>query len=248
MIASDDPWVLDDGEWIEIGLQQAIRFLEAWEHMRPNGRGGYEIPRRRALILDVISNLDELEYEGRRPDFEFIEDLPEYPVPASFNGQMRPYQRTGYRWLRFLHEKGFGGLLADDMGLGKTIQIIALMSSLAEREALGPCLLVLPVSLVQNWREEIARFCPSIRDIHQHHGPDRESDPARLAQHEVVITSYETLRRDQVMLAQIDWTFVACDEAAESEEPRGADDGGGKGYEGRVAARTHGYTRREQLA
>ena len=234
VIASGDPWVLDDGGWIEIGLRQAARFLEAWEHMRPNGRGGYEIPQRRALILDVISNLDELEYDGRPSDFEFIEDLPEYPVPASFNGQMRPYQRTGYRWLRFLHEKGFGGLLADDMGLGKTIQIIALMGSLAERGELGPCLLVLPVGLVQNWREELARFCPSIRDIHEHHGPGRESDPTRLARHEVVITSYGTLRRDQVMLAQVDWTFVACDEAQKVKNPGAQTTAAVKGMKGEL--------------
>ena len=232
--ASGDPWVLDDGEWIEIGLQQAARFLEAWEHMRPNDHGGYEIRRRHALILDVISNLDELEYKGRPSEFEFIEDLPEYAVPVSFNGVMRPYQRIGYHWLRFLHENGFGGLLADDMGLGKTIQIIALMSSLAERGELGPCLLVLPVGLVQNWQEELARFCPSIQDIHQHHGPDRESDPTRLARHQVVITTYGTLRRDQVMLAQIDWTFVACDEAQKVKNPGAQTTAAVKGMKGEL--------------
>ncbi len=219
VVQSGDPWILHGGEWMEIEPRHARDFLDVWKEVQPNGRGGYEIPRARALVLDVISNLDELEFEGRQPDFEFLDELPEYPDPVSFNGEMRPYQRTGYRWLRFLYDKGFGGLLADDMGLGKTIQIIALMSHLAEQGELAPCLLVVPVGLVQNWEEELRRFCPSIRDIHHHLGPGRKRDPMRIARHHVVITSYGTLRRDQVILAQVDWTFVACDEAQKVKNP-----------------------------
>ena len=79
--------------------------------------------------------------------------LPDIPQPALFEGQLRPYQLTGLRWLAFLSRFGIGACLADDMGLGKTIQLIALLQHEREENAavVGPTLLIVPTSVVANW-------------------------------------------------------------------------------------------------
>src|SRR5262245_18270933 len=76
------------------------------------------------------------------------------------NGALRPYQRDGLAWLYLLYRLRLGACLADDMGLGKTIQILALLLVLKKNGALGPHLLVVPASLLGNWRAEAARFAP----------------------------------------------------------------------------------------
>ena len=82
--------------------------------------------------------------------------------PAGFTGVLRDYQRDGLGWHAFLQQFGFGGCLADDMGLGKTVQVLALLLS-RRGEAAGPSLVVVPKSLVFNWKQEAARFAPELR-------------------------------------------------------------------------------------
>src|SRR5690606_14542031 len=108
-------------------------------------------------------------------------------------------------WLAFLRRYGLGACLADDMGLGKTVQLIALL--LHEREnglAAGPTLLICPVSVLGNWRRELARFAPGLRVL-VHHGANRlgESDFAReAAAHDVVLTTYSLIARDAELLGK----------------------------------------------
>ena len=82
--------------------------------------------------------------------------------PAGFVGQLRDYQREGLGWMEFLREFGFGGCLADDMGVGKTAQVLALLETrgAADEATIGPSLVVVPKSLVFNWKQEAARFTP----------------------------------------------------------------------------------------
>ncbi|MFG0313221.1 MAG: DEAD/DEAH box helicase, partial [Phycisphaerales bacterium] len=133
--------------------------------------------------------------------------------------ELRAHQATGYRWLRMLHEHALGGLLADDMGLGKTVQVLALLSALDEEDQLAPTLLVLPLTLIGNWVSEMRRFSPTLRHVYVHSGPERLRDPQRIAQAQVVLTTYQTLRRDQLVLGQIDWCVVVCDEAQNAKNP-----------------------------
>ena len=77
----------------------------------------------------------------------------------------------------------------------------------------------MPVSVIVNWKKELRRFAPGIQPAHEHRGTGRERNPERLAEHELVITTYATLRRDQLMLGKIDWTVVACDEAQNVKNP-----------------------------
>ncbi len=151
--------------------------------------------------------------------------LPSLDQPRSFEGSLRPYQKTGLSWLSFLERFGFGACLADDMGLGKTIQLIALL--LLEREAAnggprpGTTLLVVPTSLIENWARELKRFAPSLT-YHVHHGPQRlagEAFTAAASGSDLVITTYALVPRDRETMDEMTWWRVVLDEAQFIKNP-----------------------------
>ncbi len=220
-IANGERYVRYRDGWMEIDPEQAGRFLGFCEDHPETGDDGKRLIDRDGvqLVLDVIPNTDVLEYVESYSDSMPLPNLPHYDAPRSLHATLYPHQETGYSWMRYLHENGWGGLLADDMGLGKTVQIISFMSFLHDSGALRPALLVVPVSVIVNWKNELKRFAPGIQPAHEHRGAGRERNPERLAQHEVVITTYATLRRDQLTLGKIDWTVVACDEAQNVKNP-----------------------------
>jgi superfamily II DNA or RNA helicase len=135
--------------------------------------------------------------------------------PKGFVGELREYQRQGLGWLSFLDRFGFGGCLADDMGLGKTVQVLALLegrrSAPRSRERL-PSLVVVPRSLVFNWKDEAARFTPRLR-ILEHIGAERAKDKSAFSAVDVVLTTYGTLRRDMLLLKDVEFDYVVLDEA-----------------------------------
>ena len=166
--------------------------------------------------------------------------IPEVPQPAGFVGTLRPYQVRGLRWLNFMESFGLGPCLADDMGLGKTVQILALLQ--LEKEArgdaqeqgtdgakgaaptgptsvdalpTGPTLLVVPLSVLGNWRHEFRRFSPGLR-VYVHHGADRPTGD-EFARHaadcDAVITTYSLAYRDSELLSLVPWGRVVLDEA-----------------------------------
>ena len=134
---------------------------------------------------------------------------------------MRHYQIDGVRWLWFLSELGLGACLADDMGLGKTIQVIdVLLQRKRAGKSKSASLLVVPASLLGNWRQELARFAPSLRVEFAHRSecaPERLAalvkDPVReLAGVDLVITTYPLVRREE-WFQQVNWSLVVLDEA-----------------------------------
>ncbi|MEJ7137002.1 SNF2-related protein [Amphibiibacter pelophylacis] len=146
--------------------------------------------------------------------------LPSVPPPAGLNASLRPYQQHGLDWLQFLGQHGLAGLLADDMGLGKTLQTLAHI--LAEREAGRldrPVLVVAPVSLLGNWRNEATRFTPALR-VRVHHGLQRHEDAVDLAQHDIILTSYALLVRDIELWRSQAWHLVVLDEAQHIKNAR----------------------------
>jgi SNF2-related domain/SNF2 Helicase protein/Helicase conserved C-terminal domain len=141
--------------------------------------------------------------------------------PPGFVGRLRPYQLRGVAWLSALRRHGLGACLADDMGLGKTPTMIALL--LAGRQSsgagqppagAGPALVVCPTSVVGNWQRELARFGPSLRVL-VHHGPGRARErlPDLAPEHDVVLSTYALLHRDEASLRAVDWDVVVLDEA-----------------------------------
>lgn len=131
--------------------------------------------------------------------------------PEGFQGELRTYQREGLGWLRLLRELGLGGCLADDMGLGKTVQVLALLAERPEGKR-RPSIVVAPRSVVFNWLREAERFAPEL-SIVAHHGPGRAQNEKDLARHDLVVTTYGTLRRDVEMLARIPFAHAILDEA-----------------------------------
>ena len=153
-------------------------------------------------------------HDGGDPHTPGVAIAPADP-PEGFCGELRAYQREGLGWLRGLERSGLGGLLADDMGLGKTVQVLAHLAGYhAGRgdERRRPSLVVAPRSLVFNWKREAARFAPHLRLL-DHTGPERRPAGAHFADHDLVLTTYGTLRRDADALAAIDFDYVILDEA-----------------------------------
>jgi len=133
--------------------------------------------------------------------------------PASFRGELRPYQREGLAWLEFLRELSLGGCLADDMGLGKTVQVIAHLEELRAAGRLdAPALVVAPRSVLENWLREIARFAPALVVVDAS-GPDRAAALPELGDAHVVLTTYAILRRDIPALRERRFDTVVFDEA-----------------------------------
>jgi SNF2 family DNA or RNA helicase len=131
-------------------------------------------------------------------------------LPSSlFQGQLRPYQQEGIDWLAFLYRYGFHGILADDMGLGKTVQVLAFLSQLT---LTAPILIVLPTSLLFNWRQEIERFLPSL-PFHIHHGPLRAQSTEKWPSTGILLTTYTTLRLDLSLFSSIHFQAIILDEA-----------------------------------
>ena len=174
-----------------------------------------------ALVADLQSNELATVRMGRKlarlRDFAEVED---HPLPTGFQGELRPYQKAGYNWLRFVQDYHFGGCLADDMGLGKTIQTLALLLQRRESgEARGAAsLLVLPTSLVFNWLSEARKFTPDLRLL-AYTGTYRDKDPAQFANYDVVLTSYGIVRLDTELLASYKFDYVILDESQAIKNP-----------------------------
>ena len=138
---------------------------------------------------------------------------PPVAPPAGLGIELRGYQRQGLAWLQYLREHHLAGILADDMGLGKTAQVLAHL--LVEREAGRldlPALVVLPTSLIANWQAEAARIAPALRTLALQ-GTQRQRQFARMAEHDVVFTTYPLLWRDIEVLERQPWHLLILDEA-----------------------------------
>jgi non-specific serine/threonine protein kinase len=141
--------------------------------------------------------------------------------------KLRHYQQLGVNWLYFLTNLGLGACLADDMGLGKSIQIIALL--LLAKESATPTkkcsLLVLPASLLSNWKNELNKFAPSLAAYFLHPSETTTNalaeivaNPNKLQQYDLVLTTYATLWRQTWLLDQ-SWDKVILDEAHAIKNP-----------------------------
>ena len=134
-------------------------------------------------------------------------------MPVGLQATLRPYQQQGLNWLQFLRSHGLAGILADDMGLGKTLQTLAHIQ--VEKDAgrlTRPALIIAPVSLMGNWRNEAARFCPELRTM-VIHGKDRHEVVSDMASHDIVIAPYSLLQRDRELWLEAAWHLVVLDEA-----------------------------------
>ncbi|HTH58487.1 MAG TPA: SNF2-related protein [Cyclobacteriaceae bacterium] len=173
-----------------------------------------------------ISLLQELE-EGKLAKVHMSERLRnlhsftgirDYELPEGFHGTLRPYQKAGYNWLRFLNEFHLGGCLADDMGLGKTVQTLALLQSEKEKGNAGTSLLIMPTSLIYNWEMEAAKFTPDLK-IFTYTGTLRNKDVSQFSKYDVILTSYGITRLDIDNLIKFHFNYIILDESQVIKNP-----------------------------
>lgn len=155
------------------------------------------------------------EFKEKFAEFGGIKSI---EIPSGFSGSLRPYQKEGLNWLNFLDDFNFGGCLADDMGLGKTVQIIAFILSQRNKKSNNTNLIVVPTSVLFNWKQEINRFAPDIQ-LQIIHGPDRQKSTTGFAQKEIILTTYTTLLIDINYLKKFSFNYIFLDESQNIKNP-----------------------------
>ena len=238
LLAGAEGLVLLRGKWVEVDQTRLKQALDHWnlvaqEH--PNGIGyiagmrllsGADLSAQEAVDEEVASWSRITAGDWLRDTLERLRqpgNIDAVQPGRDLNATLRPYQAEGVRWLWFMMELGLGACLADDMGLGKTIQVIDLLlqrKRAAGDRLHGPSLLVVPASLIGNWRQELARFAPSLNLFFAHRSETSvevlnrvAADPTReLAKFDLVITTYGMVRR-QDWLTKINWSLAVLDEA-----------------------------------
>lgn len=139
--------------------------------------------------------------------------MAEVAMPVGLHAELRPYQKQGVAWMQYLREHELSGVLADDMGLGKTIQTLTHLLKEKEAGRLDrPALIVVPTTLVANWCDEARRFAPGLRVLALH-GSQRQERFDEIAGHDLVLTTYALLWRDEAAFSQHDYHLLILDEA-----------------------------------
>jgi non-specific serine/threonine protein kinase len=246
LVSAGEGLVRLKGQWIEVDQEKLTAALEHWRRVEREARSGgltffegmrllsganvgddaWESASESVRQWSCVVAGDWLEQTlGRLRDPHLLGD----PAPAELRATLRPYQHVGMRWLRFLSQLRLGACLADDMGLGKTIQVLALLLDLrAKRRAQVECpstppasLLVVPASLIANWKAEIARFAPDlvVHVAHPSEAQDGQDEPGnKLAGCDLIITTYGMVSRLD-WLRQQTWTLAILDEAQAIKNP-----------------------------
>lgn len=243
LMAADDGLVLLKGQWVEVDGQQLAQALEHWKSLEQQASDGLSFVEGMRLLAGAPQDLTGESDDESWREWSFVDAgkwlapvLQELREPdqraglteiAGLNATLREYQRTGVNWLHFLAQLGLGACLADDMGLGKTIQVLALLAAIKQKQQDGrPSLLVVPASLLPNWKAEMQRFTPDLRALFVHPSETPQDELARLAKHpqqaiagrDVVATTYAMLLR-HTWLLDIQWRLVVIDEAQAIKNP-----------------------------
>lgn len=237
-----------------IPLHEAQGLLEAFDNFKkdPPPSAAAAAPSHTSLrgsapTLVIKPNIADVDYEeARRERLAIYSEIPVMPSGLRDGVVLKDHQKSGIAWLQHLYnlspEACRGGVLADDMGLGKTLQILSFLASWFEREpSMLPVLIVAPVSLLENWQEEIARFFkPGTLPVATLYGADLQSKrlskslidqqllqaglvkflkPGWIGDAKIVLTTYETLRDLEFSFAAERWSVMVCDEAQKIKNP-----------------------------
>lgn len=193
--------------------------LEVGEVQNENGLRikKYQIP-----LLNLTASLNGNGTATKlRSYLEALKDTDKIPaaiLPQNLKATLRNYQVKGYEWLCFLKDQGMGGILADDMGLGKTLQTLALLQREKELGTEQPTLIILPTSLIYNWKNEARKFTPDLK-VFIHSGVNRSKDPEVFAENDLILTTYGIARQDKDMLKTFPFHYIILDESQMIKNP-----------------------------
>lgn len=213
---------LRSGEFVDMNDKDLDKLLSLKEEMNITDKKflkeDIKLPSYR--ILSLNEELDEFESIDVKRDKHFNDyvkrfeniDISSYELPKDLNADLRSYQVYGFKWLNVLYDCGFGGILADEMGLGKTLQVISLLAYRNKEKIKS--LIVTPASLVYNWYAEFNKFAPFIK-VGMVVGNKDERSTLLTHRHEydVLITSYDLLKRDIDLYSDISFDVEVIDEA-----------------------------------
>lgn len=215
----DGSFINIEGEDIEI-LAEMSQSLNLSDKELKNGI--VEVPKYRALYLNgqlkehpSIRAVKNKAFKELVRNMKTVEDN-DFEVPESLDNILREYQKRGFLWMKTLKHNGFGGILADDMGLGKTLQVISFL--LSEQQEAGEdvnlkTLIVCPASLVFNWKTEIEKFAPELSvKMAVGTAKQREGILNELENRDIVVTSYDLLKRDIAFYEKITFGYEVIDE------------------------------------
>ncbi|MBZ0264022.1 DEAD/DEAH box helicase [bacterium] len=246
LLQSDEGLVLIRGKWVEVSGEKLKEALQHWRKVEKDAAedGISFIEGMRMLAgapVDLGSGVGKIETDRLWTEIKagawLSNTLASLRNPENvkssidldhFQGILRPYQETGFQWLYLLSGLGLGACLADDMGLGKTVQMLALLTALKNEGKTDafPSLLVLPASLLANWKAEIERFSPSLTTRFIHTSETEKETLLKIANNpsdelsgvDLVLTTYGMLHR-QPWLKELEWQLIILDEAQAIKNP-----------------------------
>ena len=230
-VEAEKPTVTWEGTEIPTGVAKGIAATARRQFEDRTKPAKEEAKEERVLIIK--ENVEDVDFGETGLGAAEVEHI--YAEPPHLRDGVRPrkHQEVGIAWLQSLSADHPGALLADDMGLGKTFTVLAFLKWYSAQPENGgkPYLVVAPVSLLENWESEVDRFFePSPPEVTRLYGSalksmakDAGGDPRALARDlqrsHLCLTTYETLRRQQLAFAAVDWAVVVLDEAQRIKTP-----------------------------
>ena len=237
LLSADTGLVSLRGKWVEVDGEKLQQVMAHWKRVQnATGEGGIGFLDGMRLLAgfgevktaaedDVAEVVPEWSTvvvgEKLAEVLQKLQNPEEASPPENLRATLRPYQRQGFAWLKFMTQMGLGACLADDMGLGKTVQVIALLLAKKAGEGLrAPALLIVPASLIGNWKAEVAKFAPDLRLFIAHPSQTDRETLALAATHpaealrgfDVMLTTYQFLQKTDAWLSHA-WSMVILDEA-----------------------------------
>lgn len=215
---------LKSGEYLDLEELELKQLLKLLDTASPDSidDGHIKISKSRSAFIEGFLEENDIRFLKGREDLKEIRDklnnMEELKAkePEGLKGKLREYQKTGYNWFKTLDYLGFGGILGDEMGLGKTLQAISFILSKKGSKSL----IVAPTSLIYNWISEFEKFAPSV-SIAASCGAkaEREEIICSIEKYDVIITTYNLLKRDIESYREIEFECCILDEAQYIKNP-----------------------------
>ena len=220
---------LKDGSFLNLEENQDIEFLDKLItgmdiDYKDLEKDSIKLPVSRSLYLNELLKREENINASKSGEFQkIVNDLEkdnindEIVIPHEMENVLRDYQKTGFKWLKVLDAYNFGGILADDMGLGKTLQVLSVILDYKQNDKeQRTSIVVCPSSLSLNWLSEAKKFVPDLKvSVIKGNAKDREKIIKNIKKYDLVITSYDLLKRDIEIYKEVNYNFkyIIADEA-----------------------------------